>query len=51
MEEKQKSFSKGVAFLGWLRNVRALKELDVSRNRQIDDYALHALHTALSIAK
>lgn len=39
--------SKGVGALAWLRNIRALRKLDISKNRQIDDSAVESLHNAL----
>ncbi|GMR58986.1 hypothetical protein PMAYCL1PPCAC_29181 [Pristionchus mayeri] len=39
--------SKGVAALAWLRNIRGLRSLDISKNRQIDDSAVESLHNAL----
>ncbi|KAF8384866.1 hypothetical protein PRIPAC_74008 [Pristionchus pacificus] len=39
--------SKGVGALAWLRNIRALRKLDICKNRQIDDSAVESLHNAL----
>ncbi|EYC11927.1 hypothetical protein Y032_0049g1861 [Ancylostoma ceylanicum] len=39
--------SKGVSALAWLRNVHLLREVDVSRNRNVDDTVVRNLHTAL----
>ncbi|VDO36109.1 unnamed protein product [Haemonchus placei] len=39
--------SKGVSALAWLRNIHLLREVDVSRNRNVDDTVVRNLHTAL----
>ncbi|GMS80028.1 hypothetical protein PENTCL1PPCAC_2203, partial [Pristionchus entomophagus] len=39
--------SKGVGALAWLRNIRLLRSLHISKNRQIDDSAVESLHNAL----
>ncbi|WKY09722.1 hypothetical protein Q1695_002239 [Nippostrongylus brasiliensis] len=39
--------SKGVSALAWLRNIHLLREVDVSRNRSVDDTVVRNLHTAL----
>ncbi|KHJ81164.1 hypothetical protein OESDEN_19150, partial [Oesophagostomum dentatum] len=38
---------KGVSALAWLRNIHLLREVDVSRNRNVDDTVVRNLHTAL----
>ncbi|KAE9414322.1 hypothetical protein Angca_006191, partial [Angiostrongylus cantonensis] len=39
--------SKGVSALAWLRNIHLLREVDVSRNRNVNDTVIRNLHTAL----
>ncbi|GMT10441.1 hypothetical protein PFISCL1PPCAC_1738 [Pristionchus fissidentatus] len=43
--------TKGVSLLAWLRNIRILRSLDISKNRQIDDTAVISLHNALTLAR
>lgn len=45
--EQSVPFSKGVSALAWLRNIHLLREVDVSRNRNVDDTVVRNLHTAL----
>lgn len=44
-------FSKGVASLGLLQNVGKLRDIDMSRNRHIDDMAILSLHNALAVRR
>ena len=36
--------------MAWLRNVLLLREIDVSRNRNVDDTVVLTLHNALTMA-
>ncbi|CAI4231335.1 unnamed protein product [Auanema sp. JU1783] len=42
--------SKGVSALAWLRNVLELREIDVSRNKNVNDAVVLNLHNALTMA-